>query len=121
MIWTIIGAAIMAGALIGVAFVAHAYFEAGESGRRRDPDGYPILRDYHAERCPCDRCIWVMRGTIDRLERELGIGEYEGRESADESKGVIGATVKVGEMDLSRLTSESVTADRLFPPKMTDE
>lgn len=78
MIWTIIGAAIMFFALIGVAFAANAYYDAPLSGRWRGPDGYPILRDYHAERCPCDRCIWVMRGTIDRLERELGIGEYEG-------------------------------------------
>lgn len=99
MIWTIIGAAIMFFALIGVAFAANAYYDAPLSGRWRGPDGYPILRDYHAERCPCDRCIWVMRGTIDRLERELGIGE----------------------LDMSRLTAESVAADRLFPAKVTDE
>lgn len=116
MISAIVGAALIVVALIGVYFATHGYYEFVASGRRRGPDGYPILRDYHAEQCPCDRCIWVMRGTIDRLERELGISEYEGREEADEPKTITGVTYRIGGIDMTKLIAETVTADKLYRP-----
>ena len=86
-------------------------------GHQVGSDGYPHNISRHAERCQCVRCLGRLHRNIDRLERELGMGEYAGREESDEGRIVTGATL--------RITAATITADQIvghpWPLKVTDE
>ena len=80
------------------------------TGRRIGSDGYPDRIDLHREQCQCVRCLGILHRSIDRLERELGIGEYAGREEADGGRVVTGATIR---LNADRIVTRTISADRI--------
>ena len=104
------------GAFVVLGIVFGAFRDV--TGRRIGSDGYPDRIDLHREQCQCVRCLGVLHRNIDRLERELGIGEYEGREESGEGRIVTGATFR---LTADRITADQIVVGHSWPPKVTDE